>query len=189
VSATFLLESGAPGRWQCAASVLIAFLFALSATGCTGYGLVRYQRPEGKKQRIALPTLDNQSSEPGLELLVSDALRREVLRRGAFDVVPRAADADWVLAGSVRPLEIRAQTVSSVVLALEYSVTLSLDLRLRPSDGKVVRLPVSALSESEIYLASADIEALRKNRLEALRRVSQLLAGRVHDVLDGEILE
>ena len=163
--------------------------FALSATGCSGYTLVRYERPDGVKQRIALPTLHNESSEPGLELLVSDALRREVLRRGAFDVVSRAADADWVLIGSVRPLEVRAQTLSSVVLALEYSVRLSLDLRLRPSKGKVVRLPVSALSESEIYLASADIEAVRKNRLEALLRVSQLLAGRVHDVLDGEILE
>jgi hypothetical protein len=187
VSAALLLESGARGHLAAFAAALIAV--ALGASGCSGYGLVRYERPEGVKQRIALPTLHNESSEPGLELLVSDALRREVLRRGAFDVVSRAADADWVLIGSVRPLEIRAETLSSVVLALEYSVTLSLDLRLRPSDGKVVRLPVSALSESEIYLASADIEALRKNRLEALRRVCALLAGRVHDVLDGEIFE
>ena len=41
----------------------------------------------------------------------------------------------------------------------------------------------SALTGTELYLASADLEAGRKNRREALRRVADVLAARVHDAL------
>ena len=37
--------------------------------------------------------------------------------------------------------------------------------------------------ETERYLASADVEALQKNRQEALRQAAALLAGRVYDAL------
>ncbi len=40
-----------------------------------------------------------------------------------------------------------------------------------------------ALQEAEYYLASADVEAMRKNRDEAIRRVAGVLAQRVHDTL------
>jgi hypothetical protein len=37
------------------------------------------------------------------------------------------------------------------------------------------------LSESDVYLASPDVEVTRRNRLEVLRRLSALLASRVAD--------
>ena len=37
--------------------------------------------------------------------------------------------------------------------------------------------------ETEIYLASSDVEAGRKNREEALRRISQILAGRIVEAI------
>ncbi len=58
---------------------------------------------------------------------------------------------------------------------------LALDIRRR--DGSEVAIDPNALKESEIYLASSDIEVTRKNRQEALRRVASLLAGRIHDAL------
>ena len=39
------------------------------------------------------------------------------------------------------------------------------------------------MKETERYLASADIEATRKNRDEALRKVAVVLAVRIHDLL------
>jgi hypothetical protein len=160
-----------------AAALLV---LACSLGGC-GYQLVDYARPDGVARRVALPTLRNDSYEPGVELLVADALRREFLRRGAFQLTDDPARADVVISGSVLPLRTRPTSFSSVVLALEYQVSLTLDLHAKRADGSELALDPRSLRESERYLASADVNALRRNREEALRRIASLLAVRVHD--------
>jgi hypothetical protein len=50
-------------------------------------------------------------------------------------------------------------------------------------DGTIVQLDDRSLAETDLYFASADVETMRKNREEAMRRVSVILAGRVHDSL------
>ena len=49
-----------------------------------------------------------------------------------------------------------------------------------PIDGR-------ALTESERYLASADVEVARTNKQEALRRLAGLLAARVHDSIYEDV--
>lgn len=137
----------------------------------------------GSLGRVAVVTPENASGEGGLDLVVADALRREVLRRADAELVDDRARADWVVTGRVLPVEVTATSFSSVVLALEYELTLSLDLRARDPDGAEVPPGSRVLRESERYLASSDVEAQRKNRREALRRVSQLLATRFLDAL------
>jgi hypothetical protein len=160
------------------AAALLVLAFA--AAGC-GYQLIDYARPEGATRRVALPTLRNDSYEPGVELLVADALRREFLRRGAFQLIDDPEAADVVVSGSVRPIQTSSTSFSSVVLALEYQVSLTLDLHAKRADGREVALDPRSLRESERYLASADVNALRRNRQEALRRIASVLAVRVHD--------
>ncbi|HEY8154055.1 MAG TPA: LPS assembly lipoprotein LptE [Myxococcota bacterium] len=155
-------------------------LFGFVAAGC-GYQLVDYARPEGGARRVALPTLRNDSYEPGVELLVADALRREFLRRGAFRLTEDPAAADLVVSGRVLPIQTSSSSFSSVVLALEYQVSLTLDLHARRADGSEIPLDSRSLRETERYLASADVAALRRNREEALRRLASLIAVRVHD--------
>jgi hypothetical protein len=162
-----------------AASLL---LLAACATAC-GYRLVGYGPPPGGAPALALPTLRNDSYEPGIELIVADALRREFLRRGAFRLTPDAASADLVVSGRVLPLETDSTSFSSVVLALEYQVSLALELRAKRADGSELALDPRSLRETERYLASADVEVLRRNREEALRRLAGILAARVHDEL------
>ena len=154
--------------------------FAVAAAGC-GYQLVDYARPEGGTRRVALPTLRNDSYEPGVELLVADALRREFLRRGAFQLMDDPAAADLVVSGSVLRVQTSSTSFSSVVLALEYQVSLTLDLHAKRADGAEIPLDPRSLRETERYLASADVAALRRNREEALRRLASVLAMRVHD--------
>jgi hypothetical protein len=153
---------------------------ALAVSGC-GYQLVDYARPPDGARRLALPTLRNDSYEPGVELLVADALRREFLRRGAFELTSDPAAADVVVSGRVLPLETNSSSFSSAVLALEYQVSMTLALEATRKDGSTVPLDARSLHETERYLASADVEALRRNREEALRRLAGLLAVRVHD--------
>jgi hypothetical protein len=161
----------------------ILAVLALGLSSC-GYQFVGYGRPpDGATRTVALPTLRNDSYEPGMEFIVADSIRREFLRRGAFKLVDDPASADLVVSGTVRPLETSSTTFSSVVLALEYQVSLTLDLQAQRHDGSKLALDPRSLRETEHYLASADVETLRRNREEALRRLADILAVRVHDAL------
>jgi hypothetical protein len=161
---------------------LFALALGLSLLGC-GYQWVRYGGSLGEVKRVAIETLDNESYEPGVEAVVTDALMREFLRRGGVELVDDPRSADLVLSGSVLPLETRRLSFSSVILVLEYEVVLRLDLQARLRDERSVAMDPLALDDSELYLASADVEATRKNREEAIRRLAGVLAGRVHDTL------
>ena len=134
--------------------------------------------------RIAVLALRAESSEPWLDREVGDALRREFDLRGRFELVNDPARADYVLRGKILPVRMVGNSFSSFVVALEYKVTLSLVLELVRASGDIIRLSPRALSESDIYLASLDIEVSRTNRREAMRHLSDLLAVRVADSVE-----
>jgi hypothetical protein len=155
----------------------------LAASAC-GYRFVRHEAAaSGADRRVAIHALRNDSFEPGLDSVMNDALRREFLRRGALRVVDDPGSADLVIGGAILPVMWSSRSFSSVNFAIEYEVTLRLRLEVARADGEKIPLDATALAESELYLASPDIEVARKNREEALRRVAAALAGRVHDVL------
>lgn len=139
---------------------------------------------DGPPARLAVLALRNDSPEPWLNRIVGDAMRREMTARGRFDLVDDPSGADLVLRGRIRPLETRAKSFSTFVAALEYEVTLVLDVEVVRSSGDTIRLEGGMLSETDVYFASADIEVTRSNRLEALRRMSDLMASRVGDSLE-----
>ena len=140
---------------------------------------------EGRERTsIAVIALRNDSPEPWLDRILTDAMRREISARAGFDFVNDPNGADLVLRGRIRQLDTRSVAFSRFVAALEYGVTLNLDLELLLAGGDVVRLDPRMLSESDSYLASADIEVTRSNRLEVLRRLSDLLASRVADSIE-----
>ncbi len=137
--------------------------------------------------RVSVLALRNDSPEPWLDRIVTDAMRREIGARSVFDFVNDPTRADLVIRGRIRPLGIRSRSFSRFVAALEYGLTLQLDLEVVFDSGQVVRLDPKMLSESDVYLASADLEITRSNRLEVLRRLSDLLASRIADSI--ELLE
>lgn len=165
------------------ATLVVAAVAGGLLLGCASYRMVRYAGGLGDVQRVAIQPLRNESFEPGIERLVSDALLREFGRRGGAEVVRSAASADLVISGAVLPLTTRSRSFSSVELALEFEVELPLRVVAKRSDGTEIAIDRSVLRDWELYLASADVEVERKNREEALRRLAQLLAGRVHDAL------
>lgn len=154
-----------------------------SGAGCSGYRFVRSSEGLGPVQRVAIQTLQNNSYEPGLEVLVTDALRREFQRRGGATLVADPAQADLVLAGSVLELQTSARSFSSIAFALEYQVQMQISLVATRADGSAVAIDPNALFEWELYLTSADVEAERRNRDEALRRLASVLASRVRESL------
>ncbi len=157
-------------------------ILQLAGSGC-GYKLIDYSAPIAGLGSLAIQTFKNESYEPGVEFVVADALRREFLRRGAVVLVDDSVDADLVVSGVVEPIVTSARSFSSVALAIEWEVTLQLAVYVERSDGIRMRLDEGATLARERYLASADIEATRKNRDEAIRTMASGLAAHVHDML------
>lgn len=141
-------------------------------------------RAGGERARVTVVALRSDSPEPWLDRIVTDALRREVGGRARLALIEDPSSAALQLSGRIRPLDITSRSFSSFVAALEYSLTLALDLEVRLANGDVVKLDPAMLSETDSYLASPDIEVTRTNRLEALRRMSDLLATRVADAIE-----
>ena len=157
-------------------------LIPLAGTRC-GYKFIDYSESIPGLGSVAVQTFKNDSYEPGVEFVVADALRREFLRRGAVVLVDDAIDADLVVSGVVESIVTRARSFSSISLALEWEVVLQLAVYAERSDGTRTRLDEDATLATERYLASADIEATRKNRNEAIRTMALGLAAHVHDML------
>ena len=82
----------------------------------------------GGMARVAVLSLRNDSPEPWLDRVVSDSLRREIGLRGRIDLVADPARADYVLRGRILPLGLRSNSFSTFVVAIEYMVTLQLEL-------------------------------------------------------------
>lgn len=154
-----------------------------AGVGC-GYRVVGYRGGSPEHVDVSIRTLGNETAEPGIELLVSDALRREFLRAGRIRLVEQSGRADWAVTGQVAALRTTSRSFSAAVRALEFTVFMQLYVEVQGLEGERLRLDPFALSESEIYLASADVEVSRKNRQEALRRLAAVLAKRVYDEIE-----
>jgi hypothetical protein len=154
----------------------------LAGSAC-GYQFIDYSEPVADLGSVAIQTFENESYEPGVEFVVADALRREFLRRGALALVDDSIDADLILSGVVEPIVTRPRSFSSIALALEWDVTLRLAVYAERPNGTRTRLDGDATLATERYLASADIEATRKNRDEAIRTLASGLASQVHDMV------
>jgi len=162
---------------------LVALGLAALVVSACGYTFVDYQAPPEGLRSVSVKTFSNDTYEPGIELVVADALRREFLRRGALALVDEPEKADLVISGDIERIQTRSRSFTSVVLVLEWEITLELELDATLRDGTKIPVDEEAMRETERYLASADIEATRKNREEALRKLSRSLAVRAHDML------
>ena len=159
---------------------MLVVLSISSTSGC-GYRLLRASDAQGVT--LSVRTLENDSVEPGVEVTVTRALRRVFLRSSAPRLVSHDSPADVVIRGRVLPLETRAESFDTVAMAIEYRVQMTLDLEVRDAGGRPIQIDPKALQQTELYLASADVEASRKNREEALQRIADVLAGRIRDAI------
>ena len=165
------------------AALAVLLSVALGALAGCGYRLVSYRGALGDVRRVSIQTLRNDSLAAGYGATVTEALLKEFQRRGALQVVEDPALADLTIGGRVLPIQSGARSFSSTVLALEYQVTVQIQLDVQRRDGTTVPIDPGAMTENDKSVASADAEAQLTNRNEALRRVASVIAGRVHDAL------
>lgn len=157
--------------------------------GC-GYQFSQMPRAGRAPVTVDLPTFENDTFEPGIELALGAALRREFARAGPIRGVDDSANADYTLRGQVTSVDTASRTLTPGVRAIEFTVTVRLEAVLvRNSDGRRLRLDRLSTSAREVYLASFDLEVSRKNREEALRQITALLADRIYDDVDRWVAE
>ena len=142
---------------------------------------MRYSEALPGIERVAISGFSNETMEAGIDSLVTDAITREFMQRGALRLVDEPGAADLVMTGLVTEVDTRNRSYSSVAFALEYEVRLQISVTLERKDGTKILFDGPSLGETERYLASADVETTRTNREEALRRLAGILAARVHE--------
>jgi len=106
---------------------------------------------------ISIGTIANRSREHGLEKTLAFALEREIHERGQLRMEESPTVGDAVLSGAIRDVVVRPVAFDSNDQAVQYEVTLVLDLNLtRQSDGRVL-WHVSRLREIDEYSASSTV--------------------------------
>jgi hypothetical protein len=155
----------------------------LIVSGC-GYSFVDERAVFGPGVRsIEIRAFENRSAQPGYEQVIADALSEEFARRGALEPVHAGGHGELLLEGRIEEVRVRPRSFSSVALAVEDTVELRVAVEVRRSgDGGLV-WKRDDLRLSELFLSSPDPNVQVSNREQALRRLSALLAERIHDEL------
>lgn len=160
------------------------FLAFLCLAGC-GYQL------RGKETNlppdihsVAIPIFANRTDQTGIETEVTRALVEKFISTKRLSVGPRDS-ADSLLTGTVISFSTYpVAVVSSTQITTEYRATVILEYNFQGrKDGKV--LFREQISEWRNYPVVSDLNTTEQNKREAIRRISVLLAERVHEQILG----
>lgn len=131
-------------------------------------------------QTIAVPLFSNESQEPRVENILTEAFRDRLLSVSGVRLCS-FGEADALLKGTVRSVEISPVAVNKDFLAMEYRIHLDLSVSLeRQRDGKILWRLEKVEDETRFH-ASSDALLFKDNREEALTRLSQSLSQRIVD--------
>jgi len=112
--------------------------------------------PEDVKT-IHVGNINNDSIYPGLEKNLGFALEQAISRWGTLRLVEDPGEADAVLSGKIRLVELRAVSFDQNDLALQYEVSVIADLDLRrTTDGKSL-WHINGMRQTDEYSATAQV--------------------------------
>lgn len=117
--------------------VLTSLCALLSSCGYTFQGSGSILPPDVK--RISIPLVENNSTEPGLATVVTEALRDRFERFGVLVVVDELGDADAVLKATILSVKRDTHSVTSRTdTALQFNTSLSISGELRRVTGPIL---------------------------------------------------
>lgn len=130
------------------------FLAAVLMFSACGYqfAALRTALPEGVRA-VSVGTISNHTREFGLEKSLAFAIEREVVRRGALQLVEEPGGGDAVVTGTIRGYTLKPVAFDAADEALQYQLTIAVDLQLRRNDDGRVLWQIEGLRESDEYSA------------------------------------
>jgi outer membrane lipopolysaccharide assembly protein LptE/RlpB len=147
--------------------------------GC-GYQLVGKEThvPPGLTS-VAIPTFANQTFEPGIEVPFTQGFLREFIRERRVKVVDRS-EADSILEGVIKNLQIYSVAYDRSGLATEYQTTVVVDLTLKKRNGEILWKEID-VSESRWFRASSSVLTGESNRAAAIQEIGRFIAERMRN--------
>ena len=131
---------------------------------------------------LTVPLFQNQSQEPRLENLLTEAFRDRIQALPCVSLCSRK-QADALLKGKILSVESSTVAVNEDFFAMEYRIRVVVAVSLvRTADGKVLWRDDSLQEEGSFY-ASSDALLLKDNREEALTDLAGRMSERAVDRL------
>ncbi|MBN2225472.1 MAG: LptE family protein [Deltaproteobacteria bacterium] len=162
------------------APIGITLLIILSLTGC-GYTFVNVKKQLGPDiKKVYIPAFENQTDEPSLGVIMTNALVREFMKSGAL-VPAKKESADAELIGTIKSVDYFNRIYNEEDRAVLVTITVHAGAKL-VKGGDVV-WEVSDLAYTEDYRIGTGAGILDSYKEIALEDLAQKLAVEFHDRL------
>jgi outer membrane lipopolysaccharide assembly protein LptE/RlpB len=150
-----------------------------STFGC-GYHIMGKggEFPEGITSLAIIP-LENKTKEPNLTSIFTSALRREFIFRREVEIVAEEK-AEAALQGSIDSINIVSTAYNSEGRAIEYDITIALNLRLVRRGNNAVLWKGDKIAATWHYKASFDVMVNEGNKNTAIQKIAVDLAEKIY---------
>jgi outer membrane lipopolysaccharide assembly protein LptE/RlpB len=128
---------------------------------------------------VAIPTLVNQTLEPGIEIVFTQAFLQEFIRDKRVKVVDRK-EADSILEGVIKSFYVYSVSYDKSGYALEYQTVVTMDITLKRKNGEILWQDKDVL-EREWYQTNPSVIATEDNRVNAIQQTASSIAERVRN--------
>ena len=156
--------------------IFIGLFFVSCGYRFTGGG----DLPEGIN-RVYVKTLENRTSETGIENIITDDIIYEFTRSRQAEITEKER-ADAVLSGIVSSLSIGSVSRQDSHTSRERRITIAVNLKLTGNDGKEIWTR-KGISDREAYDVSSDKSSTEQNKREAIKILSKRLAEKAYNRL------
>ena len=107
---------------------------------------------------IGIPPIENRSTFPQVELVITEKIRTEFIGRGKYTVIPEASGSDAVLSGEITGISTQPVGFNESQLASRYLFIMTMKVQLTDTRTNMVLWSNDALTfreESELTTRSA----------------------------------
>jgi hypothetical protein len=156
--------------------IWLSVIFVIAFAGC-GYRFPGSGTFPKGVDRIFVEVLENNTSETGVENIVTSNLIDEFTLRESKSIAGNINDADSILSGSVAKITIHTISAKGKDSASERRVTVSVNLNLSDKDGKVLWV-AKGLSDDQAYSVTDDKNLTERNKRVAIGLASRRIAER-----------
>ena len=154
---------------------MIGMVVSLACLVACGYKFTGSEGPPRGIEKLYIENMINKTTEPGIDVLITDALKNEFIQKFRGTLTSRQ-QAQAVLSGTL--VGIRSETVArrGTLTSLERRVFMTIDLALKSTDSERIWYAKGITSSNTYQVISGDKEASEQNKREVLADLAEILA-------------